>query len=109
MHLPPPARCCRVAWLAWDQYQPGLMVAVTIYTTSTCPYCHAAKQLLAERGTPFTEIDVTGNRQERARLVERTGQYTVPQVFLDDTSIGGYEELAALDQSGELDRLLASP
>jgi len=83
------------------------MAEVTIYTTGTCPYCFAAKSLLAKKGVPYEEIDVTGNDAERARLVERTGRRTVPQVFIDGTSIGGYDELAELDRGGQLDVLLA--
>jgi glutaredoxin 3 len=83
------------------------MAEVTIYTTGTCPYCFAAKSLLAKKGVRYEEIDVTGNDAERARLVERTGRRTVPQVFIDGTSIGGYDELAELDRGGQLDVLLA--
>ena len=83
------------------------MAEVTIYTTGTCPYCFAAKSLLANKGVRYEEIDVTGNDAERARLVERTGRRTVPQVFIDGTSIGGYDELAELDRGGQLNVLLA--
>ena len=83
------------------------MAEVTIYTTGTCPYCFAAKSLLAKKGVRYEEIDVTGNDAERARLVERTGRRTVPQVFIDGTSIGGYDELAELDRGGQLNVLLA--
>ena len=84
------------------------MVEVTVYTTATCPYCHAAKALLERKKVPFHEIDVTGNATERMRLVERTGgRRTVPQIFIGDRSIGGYDELSQLEQSGRLDPLLA--
>ncbi len=83
------------------------MAEVTIYTTGTCPYCFAAKSLLAKKGVRYEEIDVTGDDAERARLVERTGRRTVPQVFIDGASIGGYDELAELDRGGQLDVLLA--
>lgn len=83
------------------------MADVTIYTTGTCPYCFAAKALLARKGVRYEEIDVTGNDAERARLVERTGRRTVPQIFVDGASIGGYDELAELDRGGQLDALLA--
>lgn len=79
---------------------------VTIYTTGYCPYCHAAKALLERKNVPFTEIDVTGDHEERARLVERTGSHTVPQVFIDGEPIGGYDELSALDRAGRLDEML---
>lgn len=82
------------------------MSAVTIYTTPYCPYCHAAKDLLADKGVEFTEVDVTGNPAERARLAQVTGQRTVPQIFIDEESIGGYDELAGLESRGELDVML---
>ncbi len=82
------------------------MPPVKIYTTPYCPYCHAAKDLLADRGVEFTEVDVTGDHGERARLVEVTGQRTVPQIFIGEESIGGYNELATLDGRGQLDTLL---
>jgi glutaredoxin 3 len=77
-------------------------VDVKIYTTLVCPYCVAAKRLLAARGIPYEEIDVTGDQEARARLVERTGRRTVPQIFIDGNPIGGYEELAAMDREGKL-------
>ncbi|HZR81949.1 MAG TPA: glutaredoxin 3 [Candidatus Binatia bacterium] len=84
------------------------MAEVTIYTTSYCPYCHAAKSLLARKGVAFQEVDVTHDPEERARLVKRTGgRRTVPQVFIAGQSIGGYDELAALESGGQLDVLLA--
>jgi glutaredoxin 3 len=79
---------------------------VTVYTTRICGYCVAAKRLLASRNVPFQEIDVTGDREKRAWLVEATGRRTVPQIFIAGESIGGYQELAALDRSGELARKL---
>ncbi|MFM7144215.1 MAG: glutaredoxin domain-containing protein, partial [Alphaproteobacteria bacterium] len=65
------------------------MAEVTIYTTGTCPYCFAAKSLLAKKGVRYDEVDVTGDDAARARLVERTGRRTVPQIFIDGASIGG--------------------
>ena len=82
------------------------MIRVTIYTTSYCPYCHAAKDLLESRGVAFEEIDVTGDHAERARLAERTGRRTVPQVFVGGEAIGGYDDLAALERDGRLGALL---
>jgi glutaredoxin 3 len=75
---------------------------VTIYTTRVCGYCGAAKQLLAARKVPFKEIDVSSDNAKRAWLVEATGRRTVPQIFIGAEPIGGYDELAALDRSGEL-------
>ena len=82
------------------------MAEVTIYTTSYCPYCRAATALLSKKKVAFTEIDVTGDDAARAELVTRTGRRTVPQVFIDGRSVGGYDDIAALDRAGRLDELL---
>lgn len=75
---------------------------VVIYTTAFCGYCVRAKALLKSRGIAFREIDVSHDHDERMRLVERTGLRTVPQIFINDRSIGGYDELAAIDRQGGL-------
>ena len=82
------------------------MAEVKIYTTRYCPYCHAATALLTQKSVPFEEIDVTGDQAARTDLAKRTGRHTVPQVFIDGESIGGYDDLSALDRSGRLDELL---
>lgn len=82
------------------------MAEVKIYTTRYCPYCHAATALLTQKNVAFEEIDVTGDSAARADLARRTGRSTVPQVFIDGDSIGGYDDLSALDRSGRLDELL---
>jgi glutaredoxin 3 len=84
------------------------MPDVTMYTTRTCPYCVAAKRLLSSRGIAFEEVDVSGDRDKRAWLVDTTGRRTVPQIFILGRPIGGYEELAELDRSGELRTMLAA-
>ena len=78
------------------------MTDVKIYTTRVCPYCVAAKRLLSARGIPYTEEDVSRDDARRAWLVEATGRRTVPQIFIGAQAIGGYDDLSALDQSGEL-------
>lgn len=80
-------------------------MAVKIYTTATCPFCHAAKNLLKGKGIRFEEIDVS-DEEAFEDLVERTGWQTVPQIFIGDRLIGGYRELTRLDQEGKLDALL---
>jgi glutaredoxin 3 len=80
---------------------------VDLYTTPSCPYCVRAKRLLEARGIPFREIDVAGDDALRSELIERTGRRTVPQIFIDGASIGGFDELAALDAAGELAGLTA--
>jgi glutaredoxin 3 len=83
--------------------------AVEIYTREFCGYCDAAKALLRRKGVPFTEIDVTGNRERRAEMTSRAqGRMTVPQIFIGPTHIGGCDELYALDRSGGLDPLLSA-
>jgi glutaredoxin 3 len=81
---------------------------VLVYTTRVCPYCVAAKRLLGERGVPYKEIDVSSDNEKRAWLVEATGRRTVPQIFIGGESIGGFDDLAALDKSGELTKKLAA-
>jgi glutaredoxin 3 len=83
---------------------------VIVYSQPFCGYCTAAKRLLQEKGADFTEFDVTVEAGRRTEMVERSGgRRTVPQIFIDGRHVGGYDDLSALDRSGELDRLLASP
>jgi glutaredoxin 3 len=83
------------------------MPHVTVYTTRVCAYCVAAKRLLAARGVTYDEVDVTGDDAKRTWLAETTGRKTVPQIFIADQAVGGYDELASLDRSGRLAELLA--
>lgn len=83
------------------------MPEITIYTTSSCPYCNAAKALLKRKGAPFREIDVTGNLSARAEMTARAnGGYTVPQIWIGDSHVGGCDDLHALDHAGKLDPML---
>lgn len=77
-----------------------------IYTQALCGYCAAARQLLKAKGVAFTEINVTFNARRRAEMIERSGQRTVPQIFIGERHIGGYDDMAELDHRGELDALL---
>jgi glutaredoxin 3 len=81
---------------------PGQQAKVTVYTTRICPYCFRAKSLLAKRGIAYDEVDVSSDTEKRTWLVQTTGQKTVPQIFIDDASVGGSDELAQLDRAGEL-------
>jgi glutaredoxin 3 len=81
---------------------------VKIYTTRTCGYCHAAVRLLTNKGISFEQIDVTGAPDMREWLESETGRSTVPQIFIGDDAIGGYTDLAALDNSGKLAQMLQS-
>ncbi|HEY7382371.1 MAG TPA: glutaredoxin 3 [Beijerinckiaceae bacterium] len=85
------------------------MPPVTIYTKPWCPYCIAAKELLTEKGVPFTEIDIMGNADKRDEMIAKArGRSTVPQIFVGDRHVGGCDDLYALDSRGELDPLLAA-
>lgn len=79
---------------------------VTVYTKPTCPYCAAAKALLRNKHAAFTEIDVSAQPEQREEMTRRSGRHTVPQIFIGDTHVGGYDDLAALDAAGKLDALL---
>ena len=83
------------------------MARIEIYTSPFCPYCHAAKRLLAKKGVAFEEIDVTMVPGARRTMTERSGgQTTVPQVFVDGRHIGDSDGIHALDAEGALDRAL---
>jgi glutaredoxin 3 len=83
------------------------MAQIEIYTTRSCPYCHAAKRLLASKGAEFIEIDVSGDLKGRGEMVARAnGRMTVPQIFIGTTHVGGCDDLYALDRAGKLDPLL---
>lgn len=85
------------------------MRPVTIYTTSWCPYCTAAKALLRRKGVAFDEIDVEAVSGARAEMVRRAGGRTsVPQIFIGPEHVGGCDDLHALDRAGRLDPLLAA-
>ncbi len=85
------------------------MASVTLYTSPLCGYCHAAKRLLDRKGIAFTEIDVSAAPERRAEMVQRSGGgRTVPQIFIGDTHIGGFDDMNALDRAGRLDPLLAA-
>jgi glutaredoxin 3 len=82
------------------------MPQVTVYTTQTCPYCDRARRLLKRKGVEFTEIPVDHDRARMTEMVERSGRHTVPQIFIDDFHVGGYDDMALLDMDGELDERL---
>lgn len=84
------------------------MSAITIYTTPTCPYCVAAKKLLKNKGAAFNEVNVEKDRATALALKERTGRRTVPQIFIGETHVGGYDDLNALETAGRLDALISA-
>jgi glutaredoxin 3 len=85
------------------------MARIEIYTTPFCGFCARAKGLLARKGAAYDEMDVMEDAARRAEMRERSRRTTVPQIFINGQHIGGSDELAALEQAGKLDALLAQP
>ncbi len=83
------------------------MTKVEIFTTPWCPYCHAAKALLDDKGVAYEEVDVSDPELRNAMVQRANGRRTVPQIFIGATHVGGYDDMAALDRRGGLDPLLA--
>ena len=83
------------------------MPEITIYTTPLCPYCLAAKRMLKKKGAPFTEIDVSNPQKREDMIARANGKYTVPQIFIGERHVGGFDDLSELDALGELEPLLA--
>ncbi len=83
------------------------MAKVEIYTKSWCGYSKVALRLLDRKNIDYTHVDVTDDREQELQMIARSGAHTVPQVFINGASIGGYDDIAALDAAGELDTLLA--
>jgi glutaredoxin 3 len=79
---------------------------VTIYTTPYCPYCHAAKALLKKKGVSFDEIDVQESSLRQQMMLRANGRYTVPQIFIGETHVGGSDDIHELDRRGALDPML---
>jgi glutaredoxin 3 len=83
------------------------MPPVILYTKDHCPYCMKAKVLLKNKGVAFSEVDVTHDEAKLAEMLARAhGRRTVPQIFIGDRHVGGFDDLSALNVTGELDRLL---
>ncbi len=85
------------------------MAKVTMYSTGVCPYCQMAERLLSAKGVAVDKIRIDLEPQRRAEMMEKTGRRTVPQIYVGDTHVGGYDDLAALDRAGKLDELLQRP
>jgi glutaredoxin 3 len=83
------------------------MTRIRMYSTTWCGYCIGAKALLERRGLEYEEIVMDDDPAFRQKLLELTGRWTVPQIFIDEVSIGGYTELWCLDRDGRLDELAA--
>jgi len=85
------------------------MAKILMYSTAVCPYCIRAEQLLQRKGvTDVEKIRVDLQPELRIAMMEKTGRRTVPQIFIDEQHVGGYDDLAALDRAGKLDALLAN-
>lgn len=80
---------------------------VVIYGNASCGYCGAARMLLTKKAIAFADITITGNPEKIAEMYEKSGRTSMPQIFIGDTHVGGFDELYALEKSGELDTLLA--
>jgi glutaredoxin 3 len=80
---------------------------VTIYTSAWCGYCAMAKRLLDDKGVRYEEIPVDMDVKRRAEMEQRSGRRTVPQIWIGERHVGGYDDLAALERAGQLDALLA--
>jgi len=84
------------------------MAHVTMYSTQVCPYCMMAEKLLQKKGVDKIEkILIDRDPAQREIMMTKTGRRTVPQIYIGDTHVGGYDDLAALDRAGQLDPLLA--
>jgi glutaredoxin 3 len=86
-----------------------MFAEVVMYRTRFCPYCTRAAELLRRKGAVFKEVDVSNDPQARVRLQEQTGSHTVPQIFINGVSVGGFDDIAALDRRSLLDPMLREP
>ena len=85
--------------------EPGQTVdrpAIVVYQSPLCPFCHFAKRLLKKRGLVFESINVQLSSAKKEEMIQRAKRLTVPQIFIGETHVGGYDELAALDRNGRL-------
>ena len=84
----------------------AVSASVVLYTTRFCPYCIAARRLLQSKSVEYTDIAVDGDVSLRREMEQKSGQRTVPQIWIDEQHVGGYDDLAALEMRGELDGML---
>jgi len=82
------------------------MVKVLMYTTAACPYCTKARNLLQRKGIAFDEVAIDRDPPQREAMVARSGRETVPQIFIGEHHVGGYDDLTVLDATDELEELL---
>lgn len=81
--------------------------SVVMYSTAACPFCVAARQLLHSKGVRWTEVAIDQYSEKRAEMMQRSGRHTVPQIFIGDRHVGGFDDLNLLERRGELDQWLA--
>jgi glutaredoxin 3 len=85
------------------------MAKITMYSTGVCPFCQMAERLLRSKGvSAIDKIRVDLEPERRAEMMERTGRRTVPQIYIGERHVGGFDDLSALDRAGQLDELLAA-
>ncbi|MBI3057959.1 MAG: glutaredoxin 3 [Deltaproteobacteria bacterium] len=82
------------------------MPKVVIYTTTSCPYCTRAKAFLRSKNVDFEEIDVSRDERLQEEIIRLSGRRTVPQIFINGKSVGGFDDIKQMDATGDLDRLL---
>ena len=92
--------------MANSEHAFGEIVKVLMYTTGVCPYCVMAERLLVSKGVVIEKVRVDLDPARRVEMMEKTGRRTVPQIYIGETHVGGYDDLAALDRAGKLDPLL---
>lgn len=82
------------------------MKSVRMYTTGSCPFCIMAKRLLSQKGVTVEEVRVDSDAEQREQMMRSTGRRTVPQIFVGETHVGGFDDLSAMERAGKLDPLL---
>jgi len=85
------------------------MPKILIYTANLCPYCTMAKRLLDKKGASYSEINIDSKPGLREKMMQETHRRTVPQIFIGDLHVGGFDDLHALERKGDLDSLLVTP
>lgn len=84
-----------------------MTVDVSMYTTRFCPYCMRAREMFDIKQISYTDIAVDGSPEKRQEMMERSGRFTVPQIWIGEQHVGGYDDLALLERQGNLDKLLS--
>jgi len=82
--------------------------SIVMYSRAACPFCVAARNVFSKRDLTWTEVSLDAEPDKRAEMISRTGRKTVPQIFIGDFHVGGFDDLDALEQAGDLDRILSA-